>query len=76
MRNLHVLFMRIPKILAILTSQESVNMVKSNNNAGRVFSLGIGEGASRVLVNGLARSGNVYEQSSHQLLYFIAFGCV
>lgn len=51
-------------------------MVKSNNNAGRVFSLGIGEGASRVLVNGLARSGNVYEQSSHQLLYFIAFGCV
>ena len=39
-------------------------MVKSNNNAGRVFSLGIGEGASRVLVNGLARSGNVTIKSS------------
>ena len=33
-------------------------MVAKYTKEGRVFSLGIGEGSSRELVNGLARAGN------------------
>ena len=33
-------------------------MVARHAGKGRVFGLGIGEGASRELVNGLSRSGN------------------
>ena len=39
-------------------TQASVEMVGRYTKEGRVFSLGIGEGSSRELVNGLARAGN------------------
>ena len=44
--------------LQLASLQESIKMVAKYKTQGRVFSLGIGEGASRLLVNGLARAGH------------------